>query len=542
MPYTLTEQEKEQLRQEYLENLRILNSYLPNEHKYKVDLAGLNKRLNDPNEVRFYKKGLELKAALKKKSEIYDALDAKYSHLKIPGKVYPLTRYMHSEMIPSDDPEAMRLNEERMKQYFLHPEAEVQRRMQRVLNADIKDVAKIANCKDKDNLLLEYYEKNSTLVEDAFNVKSILDDMKKNKEIELTPDCAKYYEAIAKDYEVLIDASDSVQKMGTSYFTMPKHMTTAQDNIFNSINCNIETEQPEVYKKFHDSVVQEQNKQLTADDNITSFVNNCKKKDIDFTNNDTLTNVVGMHEGKVIPLKRWFFEKMDNNQVKPTVKRLTNDEVNNVKKIFTKDFTKEKGYKEPYVPLKFQKPVWQQVREDLMYKYAARENISLAEAEKQDLSKVASSIGGGVGERLFNTTSREYKNVITTLKDYDNPKHVHYHDGRALSFSANQYLIHKGVKTVEEAMALPQPGRDRALLCLNIMDVAQKDADPKLGKFVPGTNEVIKDSEKKNDWPPVFDDNSLFDDSIDNKSMDDADLAHNNNIIKDNEIEKDVEK
>ena len=74
------------------------------------------------------------------------------------------------------------------------------------------------------------------------------------------------------------------------------------------------------------------------------------------------------------------------------------------------------------------------------------------------------------------------------------------------------------------------------------MDVAQKDADPKLGKFVPGTNEVIKDSEKKNDWPPVFDDNSLFDDSIDNKSMDDADLAHNNNIIKDNEIEKDVEK
>ena len=232
MPYTLTEEQKEQLRQEYLENLRILNSYLPNEHKYKVDLAGLNKRLNDPNEQRFYLKNLELKAAFDKKSQIYDALDKKYEHLKIPGKIYPLTRYMHSEMIPSDDPEAMRINEERMKQYFLHPEAEVQRRMQRVLNADVKDLARIANCKDKDNLLLEYYEKNSALVEDAFNVKSILDEMKNG--VKLTPDCEKYYEAIAKDYEVLVDSNVSVGKIDSSYFTMPKHMTTEQDNIFNS--------------------------------------------------------------------------------------------------------------------------------------------------------------------------------------------------------------------------------------------------------------------------------------------------------------------
>lgn len=535
-PYTLTEEEKEQLRQEYLYNMSIINSYLPDEHKYKVDLAGLNKRLNDPNEQRFYKKNLELKESLLKKSQIYDALDAKFQHLKIPGKIYPLTRYMHSEMIPSDDPEAMRINEERMKQYFLHPEAEVQRRMQRVLNADVKDIARIANCKDKDSLMLEYYEKNTTLVEDAFNVKSILDEMK-NSGIKLTPDCEKYYEAIAKDYEVLIDTSDSIQKMGTSYFTMPKHWTDAQDNIINGIDCHFGEEHPEVYNKLKTSVVQQQNKELTKDDSLSTFVNNCKKKGIDLVNGDSLTGVVATHEGQIIPLKRWFYEKLDEEQVKPVVKYLTNEEIANVKKVFVKDFTKEKDYKAPEIPLKLQKPVWQQVREDLMYKYAARENIALAEAEKHDLSKVASSITGGVGERLFNTTSKEYKNVITSLKDYDNPKHVHYHDDRALSFSANEYLIHKGVKTMEDAMALPQPGRDRALLCLNILEVAQKDADPELGRFVPGTHDVIKDPVNNN---VVREQMVINPKDLEENNNIENNLEDNNDLAKDNVIDKDL--
>ena len=72
MPYTLTNAEKEQLRQKYLDNVATINKYLPEELKVRPDLKTLNKRLNDPNEQRTYKKGLELNARERRRQEIDD--------------------------------------------------------------------------------------------------------------------------------------------------------------------------------------------------------------------------------------------------------------------------------------------------------------------------------------------------------------------------------------------------------------------------------------------------------------------------------------
>ena len=526
MPYILTEEEKEQFRQEYLANIRLINKYLPPEHRYREDLAGLNKRLNDPSEQRFYKLNMQLKAEQDKKMEISDLLFNKYKHLMDKDKPYPLPRLMHSEMIPSDDPEAMKINEERYKQYFLHPEAEVQRRIQRVLNSNASDLARIANCKDKENLLTEFYAQNQALVDDAFCVVGVLNDMK-SKGVHLTPECEQFYNSIGQNFEIFSETSSNLSNINRSYFTMPNTQTAAQDRILNDMRVGFEEENPEVAKKLNSNVILKMNKDQIKDE-TKIHVANLKKKGVDLVNNgDALVKNVALYKGKEIPLSRWFREKLDSKPNPPTLKTLTDEEVKNVKKVFTVDYTKEAGYKAPEFN-KFEKPIHEQLKANLALKYAIRADIKLADAEKESMSKAASVIAGGLKERMFNTTSKEYKNVITALKDYEKPNHVHEKDNRHLAFTANQYLIHKGVKTIEDAMRLPQPGRDRALLCLNIMDITQKDVNPELGKFVPGTNEVAK----VNDAPVV---KSL---AIEDPKVLEEPEEKNNNIIEEKEPQK----
>ena len=527
MPYILTEEEKDELRQEYLANIRLINKYLPPEHKYKEDLAGLNKRLNDPSEQRFYKLNMQLKAELDKKMEISDNLFSKYKHLMDKNKSYPLSRLMHSEMIPSDDPEAMKINEERYKQYFLHPEAEVQRRVQRVLNSNVSDLARIANCKDKENLLTEYYAQNQALVDDAFCVIGVLKDMK-SKGVHLTPECAQFYDSIGQNFEIFVDTSSNVNNISRSYFTMPNTQTVAQDRILHDMRVGFEEENPEIANKFNANVLLKMNKDQIKDD-TKIHVANLKKKGVDLVNHgDALVKNVAFYKGREIPLSRWFREKLYNKPNPPTLKTLTDEQVKNVKKVFTVDYTKEAGYKAPEFNKKFEKPIHEQLKAYLALKYAIRADIKLADAEKESMSKAASVITGGLKERMFNTTSKEYKNVITALKEYEKPNHVHEKDDRHLAFTANQYLIHKGVKTMEDAMRLPQPGRDRALLCLNIMDITQKDVKPELGKFVPGTNEV----EKVNDAPVVKEP------AIKDPKVLEEPEEKNNNIIEEKEPQK----
>ena len=53
MPYKFTEEEKEEIRRKYRENIRIINSYINpdgsrKQFEVKLDMDGLNKKLNDP--------------------------------------------------------------------------------------------------------------------------------------------------------------------------------------------------------------------------------------------------------------------------------------------------------------------------------------------------------------------------------------------------------------------------------------------------------------------------------------------------------------
>ena len=96
----------------------------------------------------------------------------------------------------------------------------------------------------------------------------------------------------------------------------------------------------------------------------------------------------------------------------------------------------------------------------------ADKKVAVEEIEASFRSKIAElEQKGGLGiiakelnkgnwkERTFRTTSRQYKDFIQAMKDFENPRSDGYQAYANLTLTANDYLIHKGVHSIEEAMA-----------------------------------------------------------------------------------------
>lgn len=92
MPYILTEQEKNDFRERYLQNVAKLNKYLPNGLKVSTDLKALNKRLNDPKEQRLYKRALEVRNKEERRNDLCNQLSNDNGYLRTKGKTYALDR------------------------------------------------------------------------------------------------------------------------------------------------------------------------------------------------------------------------------------------------------------------------------------------------------------------------------------------------------------------------------------------------------------------------------------------------------------------
>ena len=274
-----------------------------------------------------------------------------------------------------------------------------------------------------------------------------------------------------------------------------------------------------------------------AKEKYNAFFKGLEKTNIDLEKDGALTEYyvenVGGKEKKV-SVQKWINGKLDG---KPELKKMSPEQVAGFKKIFKIDYTKEEGYKEPEFPEKFKEPPFKAVRNEIALRYATKYNIPMHKIDEQGFNLIAESIKGSVKERLFNTTSRQYKNLIQTMKDYDNKNHVGYHDSMPVKLAANDYLIHKGVRTREEAMILPSPAKERSLLCFDLIEGYQKAEPENEKKLVPGSrfvkmpeNKIVREPAIPEDDPMFLDDDDF---SVHNKSLDN---------IKENKIEEEKEK
>ena len=505
MPYKFSEEEKRVLREKYLANIATLNSYIAKkEDKIKPDLSAFNKKLDDPKVVYQHKVALEARQMEAKKKEIQSALSKKFEHLKIEGKDYPLPRVLHQSLIASDEPEAMKYNEEMVKSYFLHPEAFTQKRMEALYNVNLKDLAAISKCKDVDGLKLAWATKHAQIVDDGFEAYNILrtyDD--KNM---LTKEAEEFQKSVGKNYEFLVDTAELPKAYNEFFLTVPPLSDKQMGAIMG--NRNFIRDQQDLFKGL-------QERQMTnllheaKNEKFRKLFDATKKAGVNFDKDGPFSNIcidTQKEDPKYVSFNAWseIGAKTDD-----PIKKIDGDAF---KKLFAKDYAKEENFKLPEMPEKYKEPSWKAAQDDFYFQKAIREDKPIHEFVGKPLAEFAKDIKGGVKERLFNTTSLEYKHVIKTLEDFDNKKHVGYHNSTPVKLAANQYLIHKGVKTREEAMALTGPSKDRALLCFDLIETFQKNESPALDKIVPGTLEIKKGPHER--WPAIEDPSIVEEDLV----------------------------
>ena len=512
MKYVLTKQEKEELRRKYKENVRILNQYLPEGQKIQLNMKAFNRRLDDPKEQRYYKKGLELAKRENEKNAAATRLRAKYQHLLPPGKPDPLERLCHSELAPGNSPEAEEYNDAKIKNYMLHPEAETQRRFQKLLNADFSELEKISRSPDMDNLFLDYYEKNTALVDDAFCLIGAMGYFKKE---DITPEMNKFVDSIGRGYEIICTVNEKFRHLEKDYyFTLPELTEEQKETVCEAKGFF------GAHEELHNLLQTANMYKVTNEASKAEFIQffeEGRRNGVDFNEKGVLTNTVAVRQsdGKVFSLLD-VTRGTYSGENAPVITKLNAQEKAGVMKMFNKDYTKEEGYVAMDLPEQFQKPAGERARDELITKRAMDAGIPISEVDKKGLGEMAGDISGNLKERLLRTTSRQYKNFIRSMKDFEKPNRIDtYNNPRPVINTANAYLIHKGVRTREEAMNLRQPGKDRALLCFDTMDTFQKFLPENEPRLVPGTqNTYLPVEQNKKEWPAAIEDASLVNDNV----------------------------
>ena len=150
----------------------------------REDLKALNKRLNDPKEQRFYKKSLEINRREDLKTGASANLLERFENLRDKNKPHPLDRLMHTELATEISESANEYNETKIKNYYAHPEAETQRKFQKLLNMDLSPLAKASRSNDLDNFKLAYYSAiENALIEGLDQNKDFFTLLLNNEEI-----------------------------------------------------------------------------------------------------------------------------------------------------------------------------------------------------------------------------------------------------------------------------------------------------------------------------------------------------------------------
>ena len=129
--FTFTKEEKQRIKDEYIKNVNMINNGISKEeNKIKLNLDNLEKRLNDPNEVKVYKLSQNIKEKINKLKKEEKRLREAYGENK--KKFLPRTfTYL---LKPGDSEEERTYNENLYKTYLNNPYKVLQDALKNVMS------------------------------------------------------------------------------------------------------------------------------------------------------------------------------------------------------------------------------------------------------------------------------------------------------------------------------------------------------------------------------------------------------------------------
>jgi len=403
----LTNEEKKMLIDKHHKIVDEFNTYLPNDNKISYDDNNLISRLNDSKEVKYYKTLKEIEQRIKDQKTIYENLSKKFGPIEFKKNI--LARSFHYGLKTENTKEANEYNEKIYKLYQENPEKVFYQRYKEVLEFDPTILLEIEGDKQK---ILDFYSKNQRLCHDAFVFLSTMENPSAN----INPTLRASIQAMAKVVENLSDPLMHYNyDKGDEYFSFPLNMTTEQALII--VNIHPEYLKPEnpLKEKFYPKM----------NSNLQPLTGLRKIKEM------------GYEFGKDFFLK-YKCEKYDP-KTKTTKEISIEDGIN---KINDENIKITKRTDEEIAEMK-------KINRAIDYEYlnVFKKGFSFNYDEKEyNLEQLIFNNRGSFLERMFRRTSREYKEFVKTLKDYNDPNSKDYLNNERLKEKAQLYFDYKNSK------------------------------------------------------------------------------------------------
>lgn len=474
MPTLIPEERKAKIVKRYKELLNELNTFIESEdNKIKENLL-FEGSLDTPSTVECYNIAKEMEEMKVQQNRILDAL-AKNNPLHISDDRKWLACAIKSE----DTPSAKVYNEKLYRDYQENPDKVKAILFRKVMTFDPH---KLTACNDKNDKLLQFYKENHEVVD--------LADVLANS------NGAPFYQGQNPQFVNALDQMSeplnvlaypkhlAEQAAGDDFYAMPNLLDyNAKEIVINAdkankdfkgyVRDNLEslagndlTCKPKAYFK----AINDANPRLSTDDKLISTYVALN------LNHDNEPALADYSDVITDPNNNAFFKRQENESFNI---RAINSEY---AKVYQKNWVK-------YLNIKNKLPEGTTVEETL------------------------NKNKGGFFEKLFNTTSNEYKEFEQAFEDYNNPDSQYYLNDKHLRMKSDAYLEHKGVNEFSDIdfSKMDATSRGRVKLVINTIQnlnqsdnlekTAEKDLElgyPAIGKTFLSEKDVGDSFDKEN--------------------------------------------
>ena len=441
--YKLTQEQKDQIIADYRNNVAEINKYLSDKNKIKLDVDSVKAQLNDPHKVRLYLKAQELQEADRKREAAEKELSPQMEEFKVKDQVYGLDRTIKFALKPGDTEYDKAYNKAVMEQYYKAPEYVLKKHYRSVIGSNSDELFDAAKADDYENELIDFYEQNVQLCNDAFNMEHAL--LKQDK---IIVEPLKTYGAVLKSsyelYGIPHSIVNNVKK--DSFFSIP---TVNADQFAEMYANGISQNNKDLYAK----VTEKANYDQSKEELVKPLQQMAKKvyNHIDKYDRDPLRGFVAydVNNNKPVSLVNAVANDTLNAPNSGIVlKKLTNEEIDAISYNVTTDINDNKKVdvefpKEPEPTTKEERIA--EMEQFAMEFYIEQKKLPALERDKMSMDYMMQKTKPGFIKGLFTKDSKEWKNFEYMYKAYNNPNHVYYKNSTELRSAAQDYLLYKGM-------------------------------------------------------------------------------------------------
>ena len=415
----LTTAEKKALVSKHLSYISEFNSFLPESQKLVYNAEAFNAKLEDPAEIDQYRKGIVRMEKLKRQSEIYAEMESRFG-TPPEGRHYLNRNFLYS-FKTEDSAEARAYNQRIYREYCENPEKVLYSRIRRLLSFNLKPFIDSLN---DEKALIDFYDANQELCEDAFVVSSMINN---NAQGWVTPQLKNALNCIKKPLETLSECKKlALAAAGENeYLTLPK-LTPLQAQMVVAGNPNYLGDDTNVALKNYmlNALGRSEGVESAAE-----YYQKFKNAGWDLGKDFFVSYVAEEKNPQTGEIREVSFDAAFAHRPFVTIRKRTADEIWHIKNV-SREYERE-------------------------YSSAWIRNYEQRTHRRYDVAAIERENKGGFFERLFKRTSRQYKEFLKTLKDYNDPNSKDFLNNDKLRKKGEAYKTHKfsGGRTIEDLNA-----------------------------------------------------------------------------------------